>query len=295
MSRSISDLKQRLNSVRQTRQITNAMYLLAAAGLKGGAAAAAYSAQYTESIRQTLCALLYGGSGDLQKEGGGKAVFICFFGDKGLCGSFQHAIAKYAAALAQETPDALFYGFGARAAQLMENAGVPVAGVFGGSAMHPDPSDAKTVAAEARRLFAEENCRFVDLIYTPYHRVVHTPARRRLFPVTQETETANELPKAGDLLMEPDAGALLDHILPVWCTAEVYSAMVQSAAGENAARMDAMQSATDNADEMIASLEQEMHMARQLTITNEITEIAAAASLQERIRKTGETESGGEQ
>ena len=69
--------------------------------------------------------------------------------------------------------------------------------------------------------------------------------------------------------------------------------MVQSAAGENAARMDAMRSAVDNADGMIAALEQEMHAARQLSVTNEITEIAAAVSLQERVRReTRTTESG---
>lgn len=286
MHNSLRDIKNRIESVRQTRQITGAMYLLSTSQLRKMTANMEYTIGYMERLRKTMSDILRVTKGAgihnryLDKDVRGTALFMPVMGDKGLCGNYNNAVALLTAEKLKKYEDPLVYCFGEVGRDYLTAKGVKVDRVLPGSSMHPDLNLARDLAETLIEMYLTEEVNEVYIIYTPFTKGERTPVSFRLLPLLRHDFGDLDRPYAPtELLYEPSAQEVFEHIVPLYCSSLLYDILVQSSASENAARMEAMKNATDNADEMLKSLTSSLNAVRQLNITSEITEIAAATSL----------------
>ena len=289
MKESLNDIKQHLASVKQTRQITNAMFMLAASTLKKTLSGMDYGLRYRDSLRAAMGEIL-----SITEDAGirnrylevspqGVALYLSVMGDKGLCGSYNYAVAALTAQVKRERRDAKLYCFGLEGEEYLKARGVFPDRVLPGSSMHPDLALSRELAKTLIDLYLTDTVNEVYIIYTPYRAYKRAPVCMRMLPlIAADFTDEKQRERPSELLYEPSAEAVFEHTVPLYCSALLYNILMQSSASENAARMDAMQSATDNADAMLSELQTKLNAVRQLTVTNEITEIAAATQLLER-------------
>ena len=284
---SIRDIKQRLSSIEQTRQITNAMYLLSTSMMRKSMLNVSYNIEYMNLLRGFMKDILENTKGAglhdhyIDKSENGKALFVAVAGDKGLCGGFNSAVAQLAKEKMSLKEQPVLYSFGLIGADYFENRSIKVTKQLNGSSMHPSIHTAREITEEVLELY---NSGEVNEIYFVYNRYfgssVHFPVCIRLLPLLRHDFTDVDESAPAELLFEPSPEAVLKYIVPLYCTGMIYDILMQSSTAESSARLEAMQSATRNADEMIDKLQMDMNAARQLAITNEITEIAAAGEAQ---------------
>jgi F-type H+-transporting ATPase subunit gamma len=284
MSGTYHEIKQRLSSVKETRQMTNAMYLLSAARLKKAMRSMEYTLEYNERLRGLMTEILamtetrHLHNIYLERSPKGRPLIMCVMGDKGLCGSYNSDVAALTLQTLSRMPDAAVCCFGHVGYDFLRGKGVTPIEVFPGASMHPEFDLAERISRILMERYLTDKYNEVYIIYTPFSRKGKLrPVCFRLLPLMGEDFTDLDLQPRGDELFAPTPEAVFEHIVPIYCAALLYNLLVQASASENSARMEAMQSACENADEMIYSLSVEMNMVRQLTITNEISEIAAAA------------------
>ena len=284
MSGTYNDIKQRLQSVAQTRQMTNAMHLLSAARLKQTMRSMDYTLDYNDSLRRLMTDILAKAEDNklhniyLEKSPKGTSLYLCVMGDKGLCGGYNGDVAQLTLKKLSENPEAAVCCFGRIGYDFLRRKGISPLRVFPGASMHPEFSLASDISWDLLQKYLTDDYNEVFVIYTPFSRKGKLkPVCARLLPLMSSdfSDLGRDVP--ADMIYAPDPVTVFEHIVPIYCAALLYNMLVQASASENSARMEAMQSACDNADEMITALSTEMNAVRQLTITNEITEIAAAA------------------
>ncbi len=289
MSESLNDIKQRLISVKQTRQITNAMFLLSTSTLKKMLAGMDYSFRYQAALRQTMREIL-----SITQDAGihnrylevspkGTALYLSVMGDKGLCGNYNYSVAALTAEVKRKNTDSKLYCFGLEGEEYLKARGLTPDRVLPGSSMHPDLKLARDLSRTLIDMYITDEVNEVYIIYTPYKTAGRAPVCFRMLPLMKsDFLDAAERDTPEELLYEPSAEAVFEHVVPLYCSSLLYNILVQASASENASRMDAMQNASSNADKMIDELQSRMNAVRQLNITNEITEIAAASGLREK-------------
>lgn len=285
MSAGVSELKARLASVKQTRQITNAMYLLSASRLRKLMPGMDYALSYMKSLRSAMAGVLCASNIDgmhqrfIDIDSKGTALILSVMGDKGLCGGYNTAVADLTALEMKKHENAKLFCFGLVGRESLSSRGLVPDTVLPGSSMHPSLELARDLSETLIEEYVTDRFNEVYIIYTPFSHGEKTPVCMRLLPLVRSdfADVDSHLP-AEEMLCEPSAEAVFEHMVPHYCTAMIYDMLIQSAACENAARTTAMKSAADNADEMIKQLQTELNASRQLRITNEITEIAAAKS-----------------
>lgn len=287
MAQSLKEIKGRLESVRKTRKITNAMYLLSTARLRKDLASAEHRAEYADKLKKAVGRVLASpearklSSPLLSGNDSLPALYLVVTGDKGLCGSYNSDVVKAAAAAAREKEEQsgvrpLIYGFGKASAECMRRVGLLPDKLLEGASSHPDAGTAKSVSSELIRALEEGKTGEIYIVCSPYARGTGKPRCIRFLPLKAEDFSA-EGKNAETPVFEPDVSSVFHSVASAYCTGTVYSLLVLSSLSENSARSEAMREATDNADEMAEKLESDMNAARQLGITNEITEISAAA------------------
>ena len=278
-----AELKRRLNSVTQTKQITGAMYLLSVSRLKRSMESVDYQKNYIGTLRRTMADVLKVAEGAgvrsvfLDGSPKGSSLFLSVLGDKRLCGDYNNAVAALTEEQLAKKNDPLLYCFGMVGKEILTAKGIAPDRALEGSSMHPSPEQAKKLAKELLGAYLTDEVNEVYVVYTPYAGAAGKPKCFRLLPLQRGDfeDVSGECPP-DEMLFEPGAREALDAFAPQYCAGMLYSMLMQSAASENAARMEAMQSAADNADDMIKELETQLKTARQLSITNELAEITAA-------------------
>ena len=283
----ISELKQRLNAVTQTRQITNAMYLLATSRMKHSMQNIDYNLSYMRklrfAIRDIVSKTKHNALSDpfIELTEGGKALFFVITSDKGLCGGYNTAVVNMAMQKMEEYPETVLYSLGLKGTELFAAKGMTPDDNWYGASQKPSLHLARQIGGQIVDLYDDCTVSEVYIVYTEYvTSTLQRPVCKRILPLLRRDFDDVDYHPQNDtrLIYEPDPEQVYNEMVPQYITGLVYDILMQSAASENAARMNAMQSATRNADEMIAKLQEKINAARQLAITNEITEIAAATS-----------------
>ena len=174
--------------------------------------------------------------------------------------------------------DLKIYAIGNKGREALERRGYEIASDYSGVIDAPVYEDAAAICRQALKAFQEEEIGEIYLAYTHFKNTVsHEPKLMKLLPVEiDETESNDD----ANILMnyEPNVEEALDMIIPKYITSLFYGALVEAVASENGARMQAMDSATSNAEEMISDLSLKYNRARQGSITQELTEIIAGAA-----------------
>lgn len=279
---SMRDIKRRKESVQSTGQITKAMKLVSTVKLQKARSRAENSKPYFDMMYETVCNMLaksgnvdhhYLKAGDSPK----KAV-IAITANRGLAGGYNNNVIKMVTGSDLPKEDVMIYNIGRKSREAFTRYGYEIAADYSDVIESPMYSDAMHVSDEVLKAFTENRIGEIYLAYTSFkNTVTHIPKLIRLLPVdgSMAEDSKEELTPMN---YEPEEDEALNMIIPKYVTSLIYGALIEAVASENGARMQAMDSATSNAEEMISALGLQYNRARQSSITQELTEIIAGAS-----------------
>jgi len=287
-------LRRRIKSVQSTKKITRAMELISASRIVKAqqkvAAARPYAEQITNVIRNLSAAGAGGGQPLMTPTVDMSTVgVIVLAADRGLAGGYNSAVIRLAEkALLQAESDGhatQLFAVGRKAVSYFRYRGREIAADFTGFTDAPTYENAREIAEEVVKRFEAGELDRVELAFTEFVSMgTQRPTISRFVPLEPEDlpggdEPAQDEPSGpqADYEFEPGAEAILERLLPRYVESRLFSALLESAASEHAARQRAMKSATDNAGDLIKRLDRRMNRARQDSITTEIIEIASGA------------------
>ena len=281
---SMRDIKRRRESVQSTGQITKAMKLVSTVKLQKAKSKAENTKPYFEHMYKAVNSMLRKSGTILHPylEGGKseKKGIIVVTSNRGLAGGYNSNIIKMVLNSGISKEDAVIYAVGRKGKDALARRGYTVAEDYSDAMNEPVFNDAVSIGRRVLSDFAEGNIGEIYLVYTEFkNTVTHIPTWMKLLPVVvSEEEEEDGMDKLTLMEYEPEAEEALDLIIPKYINSLVYGGLMQSFASENGARMQAMDSATQNAEEMISDLELKYNRARQGSITQELTEIIAGAN-----------------
>ena len=276
---STKEIKNRIRSMESTKQITKAMEMVASSKLRRAQAQVDSARPYFRILSSVLNDIVKTNtdfeSPYLMKPKTGKTLYIVIAGDRGLAGGYNSNILKMVfAEMAKSESVVLPIGkkaldfFKARKAEIVSDA-YPVAEDVA-------VGDCFTIAKNVAKAFKAGEYSSVSVAFTNFVSVLsQTPDMKALLPLVPEDD--GEETKKSEILYEGGSVEVFDAIVPEYLGGILYGALCESRAAEQAARRTAMDSATSNAEDMIADLSLKFNRARQAAITQEITEIVAGA------------------
>lgn len=280
---SMRDIKRRRSSIASTQQITNAMKLVSTVKLQKTKARAERSKPYFDKMYETVTSML-AKSGTiehpyLKPQNSTKKAVILITSNRGLAGGYNSNVIKLITGSDMKKEDIILFVVGNKGREYFEHRGYNIAQEYNEVIEHPMFPDAKEICDEVLKLYADGTIGEIYVAYTYFRNtVVHEPKLLKLLPVEVD-EADIAAARAGALMnYEPQEEEALDIIIPKYITSILYGALVEAVASENGARMQAMDSATSNAEEMIGNLTLQYNRARQGSITQELTEIIAGAN-----------------
>lgn len=305
-------IRDRINSVKNTKKITEAMRLVAAAKVRR----AQEQVIATRPFADRLAQVLYGLQTRLRFEEANLPLFrqrqvgtvglLVISGDRGLCGGYNSNVIRRAENRAKEIKaegrEYKFILVGRKASQYFQRRDQPISNSYTGLEQIPTAAEASNIADELLSLFLSESVDRIELVYTKFVSLISSrPVVQTLLPldpqgleaaddeifrlttrggefeVERQKVTTQARPFPRDMLFEQDPVQILDALLPLYLNNQLLRALQESAASELAARMTAMNNASDNAKELIGNLSLSYNKARQAAITQEILEVVGGA------------------
>jgi F-type H+-transporting ATPase subunit gamma len=280
---STRDLRRRIRSVKGTQQITKAMKMVAAAKLRRAQLRVTTLRPYADTLGRVLASLAARSEHShplLERRDGGRAWLVVVTSDKGLCGSFNANLLRYAERelRSDRWPEVELVVVGRKACDHFRHRPWRVAQEERETMSRVAPEDGPRLARLAAQAFTTGQVDEVWLLYNRFLSLIrHETRLERLLPIEPPPAEAPGSEARIDYLYEPGPGALLETLLPRHLEVQVSRALYDSAAAEQAARMTAMDAATKNASEMIDSLTMLYNRTRQAAITKELIEIVSGA------------------
>ncbi|TAN59807.1 ATP synthase F1 subunit gamma [bacterium] len=293
---SLKDIKRRIKSVKNTRQITKAMKMVSAAKLKKAQDDITAARPYAEKMLDFINSLAAKTSADINplltpREEVNNIGLIFITSDRGLCGGFNTVLLRTAETFLREKSDkkVSLYLVGRRATEHFKRRDLPVLHSRNAGSGRPAYKSAAEAAHEAIRLFSVGELDEVYVIYSEFKSVLtQKPVVRQLLPIavaggqSGEEAGASVVKEAAqepdiDIIYEPSVEEVLSGLLPKYIEVQVFRALLESSASEHGARMTSMDSASKNASDMIGSLTLKYNRLRQAAITKELMEIIGGA------------------
>jgi F-type H+-transporting ATPase subunit gamma len=309
----LKDIRDRIQSVKNTKKITEAMRLVAAAKVRRAQEQVTATRPFADSLAQVL----YNLQNRLRFEDVDSALFqqrevksvalLVVSGDRGLCGGYNSSIIRRAEQRAKELKaegiNCILVTIGRKATQYFERRDYNIDQSYIGLEQIPTAAEAAKIGDELLSLFLSEKVDRAELVYTKFVSLIASkPVIQTLLPLTvqglevQDDEIFRLTTRGGnfevqrekvatnatasfpqDMIFEQNPSQILDALLPLYLNNQLLRALQESAASELAARMTAMNNASENASELVGSLTLEYNKARQAAITQELLEVVAGA------------------
>ena len=311
MARSLRDLRRKMKAIKSTRQVTKAMELVAASKMRRAVQNAVQLRRYAStamSILERMAEVHPELHPYLTERPSGKILALLFTSDRGLCGSLNaqlfRAVREYIRSVGKlpEFETLEFIALGRKGQQFLAREKQNIAAAFPAMSNHPSFQDALPVVRLATEGFLTGTYDQVVLLFPDFvSALLQEPTVRVLLPFSPtdlkemlasllpKKRSAEHLPTTHyslhtvkEYLFEPSPDELLQTILPQLTEVQVYQAILEAAASEHSARMVAMRSATDNANEILDDLTLTYNQTRQANITAELAEISASKAALER-------------
>ena len=275
---STKEIKTRIRSMESTKQITKAMEMVAASKLRKAQVQVQNSRPYFEVLYATIQDILKANreteSAYLEKRTIRKTLYVVIAGDRGLAGGYNSNVLKMVASQL-EGKDASVLPIGKKALDYYRSHNWRILSDSYGVAEEVSVGDCFSLAKLLCKAYLSGEADEICLAYTQFGSVLsQTATTMRLLPLNGP---ADEAAVQSTMEYEPDCETVLNAIIPEYLGGIVYGALCESRVSEQAARRTAMDSATQNAEEMIADLSLQFNRARQAAITQEITEIVAGS------------------
>jgi F-type H+-transporting ATPase subunit gamma len=288
----LQDIKRRIRSVRNTRKITKAMELVAAARLRRAEERIVQMRDYADRMQELTAgtaraAASLRGLKLLQQREPQTVAIVALTGDRGLAGAFNGQVLRRAFAidrsLKAEGKQVRWLVVGRKGRSTLEFRRYRLDQAWMGFTERPAYADAQAVAHRLTELYEAEEIDQAVAVYNEYvSPLVQRVTEQQLLPISEEVlareeESEEQQALLGDFIYEPEPEQILERLLPVYLETEVYRSLLESSASELGARMTAMRNASSNAGDLIDSLTLDLNRARQAEITQEILEVVAGA------------------
>jgi F-type H+-transporting ATPase subunit gamma len=286
----VQDIKRRIRSVQNTRKITKAFELVAAARLRRAQARIEAMRPYADRMLELMVGTARASTSMrglplLDRREVRTAGILALTGDRGLAGAFNAQILRHVFQLERrlrsEGVEVRWLVSGRRGASTLRFRRYEIDQSWVGFSDRPAYSDAQAIAHAIAELYTEGE---VDQVFVVYNHFVSPLTQRvteqEVLPIPEhvfEGQDDRDPALSGDFIYEPEPEEILARLLPVYVETELFRALLESAASEQGARMTAMRNASKNAGELIESLTLAMNRARQAEITQEILEVVAGA------------------
>jgi F-type H+-transporting ATPase subunit gamma len=276
------DIRRRIGSVRNIKQITRAMQFVAASKLKRAQDATLASRPYSEKLDEVLAdlAAVLGGEDHplLAEREGGKRLIVLITTDRPLSGPLNTNIVRFVARDIIDHPgDMSVITVGRKGRDAMRRTGVPLEAHFATFGDRPTFADVLPLARLITDSFLANTFGRVDIVYSLWvSTLVQRPTSVTILPIP-ESEDTEGIP-GNQFIFEPSATAVLEQLLPRYVATRLFQAVLEAKASEESSRMVAMKNATENAEELIEDLTLSYNKVRQANITREMIEIASGAN-----------------
>ena len=276
---STKDIKNRIRSMESTKQITKAMEMVAASKLRQAQNRITASRPYFEILSNTIADIVATNrdftSPYLRKREGSRVLFVVIAGDRGLAGGYNSNVMKLAVAN-MDGKEATVLPIGKKAVDYFRSKGYPLLAESYAVAAEVGIGDCFSIAKLLSKAWLSGQFDEIHVAYTNFVSVLsQTATVKQLLPLIPEKR--EEPVSRCVTIYEPEPEEVFASIVPEYLGGIVYGALCESRCAEQAARRTAMDSATSNAEDMIADLSLKYNRARQAAITQEITEIVAGA------------------
>lgn len=286
------EIKNRIQSVQETQKITNAMYLIASTKLRKARKELDNTRPYFKALREEI-KRIFRTAGDvdsryfypLEDESPLEGTYACLVitADKGLAGSYNQNAIRQAQKLLEQHPDTKLFVVGEYGRRFFTQRNVPIERSFLYTAQNPTMTRAREISAILLDGYDRGELKEIYVVYTDMASAMSFEARSaRVLPFHRSHFTADLEERAVSEPFEflPDVRSVLDSMIPSYVSGFIYSALIDSFCCEQNARMTAMDSANQNAEELLGELSLRFNRVRQSAITQEITEISAGAKAQ---------------
>lgn len=280
---SMREIKRRRGSIQSTQQITKAMKLVSTVKLQKARTRAENSKAYFEYMYQTVTSMLAKAGNIehpyLQKSESKNVGIVVVTSNRGLAGGYNANIARMIVDCGIEKENIRLYTVGRKGVESLARKGYEITEDYSDVIDEPTYADARRIGERLLEDFSKGEIGEIYVAYTEFKNTVsHIPKLMKLLPVSAEDVVSEEKEEKEALMnFEPEEEEAVSLLVPKYMTSILYGAFVEAVASENGARMQAMDSATNNAEEIIDDLELKYNRARQGAITQELTEIIAGA------------------
>ena len=276
---STKEIKNRIRSMESTKQITKAMEMVAASKLRHAQSRVLNSRPYFENLYETILEIVNSNtdfsSPYLTSRPVRRSLYVVIAGDRGLAGGYNSNILKLVTAQ-MEGKNAIVLPIGKKAVDYFRSRKAEMLTEQYAEAEDISIGDCFSIAKQLSKAYLAGEYDEIFVGFTNFVSVLsQTPATLQLLPLLQQADHKNT--SGSDILYEPNSDEVFSAIVPEYLGGILYGALCESRAAEQAARRSAMDSATQNAEEMIADLSLKFNQARQAAITQEITEIVAGS------------------
>jgi F-type H+-transporting ATPase subunit gamma len=292
------EVKQRIRSVKNIAQVTRALQAVSASRVRRAEQALRRTRPYATKAWQVLTHIAGQPGREIlhplltTRPRINCTLVVMISGDRGLAGAYFTNLLRYTLDTFRDYPNPVTYiAVGRKGRDLLYRRGMNVLAEFSDLPAQPSFVDVSAIGRLAVDDFLTGEVDEVFLVYTDFVNMLsQVPTRKKLLPLEYETgeERVGEYDRADggsqSYLYEPGRAEILDEIIPRFTALQVYQAVLEALASEHAARMVAMKNATDNATDLAEALQLEYNKARQLSITNEMLDIAGGAEALEQAR-----------
>ena len=279
---SLKEIKGRISSVRSTLKITSAMKMVSSTKLHKAQQAAQHCALYEEELAKILS--IAGGEASVmmaaQMEKGEKVALVAFSSNSSLCGAFNANVIKKAKSVIESVgkENVVLYAVGRKMSESLAKEGLVSQGDWSEMAQHPSYALASSLANELMEGWNGKRYSRVLLVWSHMVSTAHQePSEDQLLPYMAEIRSCEN---QDDYIIEPGRKELYAQLLPQVIRLKLDSLLLDSNAAEHAARTVAMQTATDNGNEILSDLTLEYNKGRQAKITAEILDLAGGSQQQ---------------
>ncbi len=270
---SMREIKRRRSSIQSTQQITKAMKLVSTVKLQRARQRAEDSKAYFEYMYRTINSIL--AKTEQQANDSDRVGIVVITSNRGLAGGYNANIARMIQSSDFEKEKVSLYIVGQKGADMLSRKGYRIVSDHSEMMDAPSYEAAKVLGEELLAAYKAGEIGKLYVAYTEFkNTVTHIPKLMQLLPIEPEEEEEDSLSLMN---FEPNEEEVLGLLIPKYVTGMLYGALLEATASENGARMQAMDSATNNAEEIISDLELKYNRARQSAITQELTEIIAGA------------------
>ncbi len=282
------ELRRRIKSVENTRQITKTMEMVSTSKLKRAQDRVVAARPYAEALTDVIVSLYDPGLAERfpllrqPERGSGRVALIFITSNRGLCGGFNAHLIRKAMTRAMELRagrhEVELHAIGRKGIGFFRYVGEDLALAREDIGDRPTAAHAASVMDPLMDRFVRGEIDAVDVVFAKFNNPLSTPPTLLpVLPIPAPADGPTDGRAAPNYILKPSAEAILEVVLPMYVQNQLYRALVETAASEQGARRTAMKSATDNAGEMIDYLRRTYNRARQAQITQEIAEIVGGA------------------